>query len=161
MNAINELARLERPAIPALLLAFAVHAMRTADGRELTPFFSAQMAPPAPGYYFVRYAGSDAKSRRYWDGQEWHFLAMVRTSEPVGFGQHDGDRWQAAFTAWIPADVSPVHAGLYTRKYPDDSLHCMPDYFDGERWYLLEDGEVMAAPAMFEWRGIEPISVAS
>ena len=161
MNAIAEFALLERPAIPALLLAFAVQANRAPDGRELTPFFSAQTPPLAPGYYFVRYARADVKSRRYWDGENWHFLANVPAPSST-FGDDPDDRWQAAFTDWFPPSVAPAHVGLYTRRYPDAECLVQPDYWDGIGWRVVVDGDAsVAGSACFAWRGIEPIAVAS
>jgi hypothetical protein len=44
-----------------------------------------------------------------------------------------GDRSNAQMTPWFPANVKPVHAGVYEIKirYEDRSTYC---YWGGDRW---------------------------
>lgn len=73
------------------------------------------------------------------------------------------------YTDWYPADVKPVHVGFYQRKYAGDEFETyepaqMPDYWDGEKWLVAWNGNVMGAPIMrcsayLPWRGLkEPVT---
>lgn len=65
------------------------------------------------------------------------------------------------YTDWYPAEVKPVYAGFYQRKYSGEEFYTygpaqVPDYWDGGGWYLAWNGEVISrASDSLQWRGLK------
>lgn len=60
-------------------------------------------------------------------------------------------------TPWFPAEVKPVRAGWYQRKWEVPRLCNEPDYFDGLHWFHGYGGDTPSTYVSsmdLRWRGL-------